>query len=82
MDLIRMNFSWLGVFAAVFALDFAYAIYTRAVTNERAIAAGIYASAIILLAGSAAIGYTSDPWLLIPAMCGAFCGTVLAVRLA
>lgn len=74
--------TWLIVFAAVFALDYAYAIYTRAVTAKRAFASGIYASVIILLTGAAAIGYTADPWLLIPAMAGAFSGTVLAVRYA
>ena len=36
---------------------------------------------IICLSGTAAIGYTSDHWLLIPAMLGAFCGTALAIKL-
>lgn len=73
---------WFIVFGATFALDFAYAIYTRAVTAGRVIAASVYASLIIMLAGAAAIGYTADPWLLIPAMAGAFLGTAAAMRWA
>jgi hypothetical protein len=70
------------VFFAMFALDFVWARYTYAMTAKRAGAASGYAGAIVLLSGTAAIGYTSDPWLLVPAVCGAVMGTWLAVKIS
>lgn len=70
----------LGVFIALFMLDFVWAKYTYAMTQKAAAWAGGYACVIILLGGYAAIGYTQNPWLLVPAMAGAFAGTWLAVR--
>lgn len=71
---------WLGVFVALFALDFVWAKYTHALTAKRPVASGALASVLIVLSGAAAVGYTSDPWLLIPAALGAFAGTWCAVR--
>ncbi len=68
-----------GVFLALFLLDFVWAKYTYAMTDQRVVKSGVYASVIILLSGLAQIGYTSDPLLLIPAIAGAFFGTALAV---
>ena len=68
------------VFASLFALDFVWARYTFAMTSGRPAIAGSYASVLIVLSGAAAIGYTSDPWMLIPAAAGAFLGTYAAVR--
>lgn len=69
-----------GVFAALFVLDFVWAKYTQAMTSKRALGASCYASAIILLSGFAAVSYTANPMMLIPAMAGAFAGTFTAVR--
>lgn len=71
---------FLLVFAALFALDFVWAKYTTATVSNQPVRAGVYAMGTILLSGAAAIGYTSNPWLLIPAMLGAFCGTWVAVN--
>lgn len=68
------------VFAALFALDFVWAKYTTAITAKRPMLASSFASVIILLSGGAAIGYTTEPLMLIPAMAGAFAGTWVAVR--
>lgn len=70
------------VFSAMFALDFIWAKYTAAITARRAPVAGLYASAIIVLSGTAQIGYTGNHWLLIPALLGAFAGTFAAIRTA
>jgi hypothetical protein len=35
----------------------------------------------MVLGGTAVIGYTSDPWMLIPAGAGAFVGTYAAVKM-
>jgi hypothetical protein len=69
----------IGVFIALFLLDFVWAKYTYAMTERRRVMSAGLASVLILLSGGAAIGYTSDPWMLIPAMLGAFVGTWVAV---
>lgn len=71
----------LGVVACMAALDFVWARYTFAMSKKQPFKAGGYASGIILLSGLTAIGYVSDHWMLLPAMAGAFLGTVLAVKL-
>lgn len=70
----------LAAFFALFALDFVWAIYTKAITANRAVYASVTAMALIGLSGTAAIVYTSDPWMLIPAMAGAFFGTFAAIK--
>jgi hypothetical protein len=70
----------LFVFVAIFLLDFAYVRYTLATTARDEHASGAYAAAIIVLSGGAAVGYTAEPWLLVPAAIGAYVGTVVAVR--
>lgn len=72
---------YLIVFVAMFALDFVWAFYTRAITAGEMVKGAGYATVLVLLAGTAQIGYTRDPKLLIPAMFGAFGGTYLALRL-
>jgi len=67
-------------FAALFALDFVWVGYTRAIGRANAIGAGAYASLLILLSGTAAISYTHDPYMLIPAALGAFTGTWCAMK--
>jgi len=68
------------VFGVLFVLDFVWARYTIAMTDRSATKAAGYAGIIIVLSGAAQIGYTADPWLLIPAFLGAFAGTYVAVR--
>lgn len=73
---------WLVVFSILFVLDLVWARYTAAVTSRRMLAAGCYASGIIALSGFAAINYVNDHWMLLPAMAGAFCGTIAGIRSA
>jgi hypothetical protein len=68
------------VFVALFALDLVWARYTSAITDRRRMLAGVYASAIIALSGYAAINYVNDPWMLLPAMAGAFFGTIVGIK--
>lgn len=72
--------SWVGVFLAVFFLDFVWAKYTQAINAKHPGWSATFAAGIICLSGSAAVGYTSDPWLLLPAAGGAFTGTYAAVK--
>jgi hypothetical protein len=68
------------VFLSVAALDFVWAHYTKAVNRSNPMMAGIYAAIIMLLGGTAAVGYVNDPWMLIPACLGAFVGTYGALK--
>lgn len=70
----------LVVFAALFALDFVWARYTNAITAQRELAASLYAAALIILSGIAAVVYTTEPLMLVPAALGAFAGTYVAVK--
>jgi uncharacterized membrane protein YfcA len=68
------------VFAALFCLDLVWAKYTLAISAKRTVWAASYASAIIALSGYAAINYVNDPWMLLPAMAGAFLGTIVGIK--
>lgn len=67
-------------FCAMFALDFVWVFYTKAVTARRVYPAGGWAAGITVLNAIAAIIYVGDPWMIIPAGVGAFAGTLLAMR--
>lgn len=69
-----------AVFVAIFVLDFVWARYTYAMTQERPWAAGFYGAAIFLLSGFSVVQYTTNHWLLIPAAIGGFAGTFAAVK--
>lgn len=76
----KIALEWVIVFGAMFALDFVWAHYTRAVQSHRALAAAWWAVAILIFNGIAQIAYIHDPWMLLPAALGAFGGTYLAMR--
>lgn len=67
-------------FFALFLLDYVWAKYTYAMTEKRATGASIYASLIVLLNGAAAIVYVTNPWMLPPAVLGAFVGAYAVVK--
>lgn len=73
--------AWLMTFGAMFLTDFAWALYVASVKAGGALDAGLWAVALFVLGGVAVIGYTRDPWLLLPGAGGAFCGTWVAVSL-
>jgi len=70
----------LAVFAAMFALDFVWIFYTKAVQRHLPLAAALWATALLAFNGAAQIGYINDPWLLIPTAAGAFTGTYCAMK--
>lgn len=71
--------SWLIAFVAMFATDFAWALYVASVKVGDALAASIWAVVLFALGAVAIIGYTRNRWLLIPASAGAFAGTYFGV---
>lgn len=79
-----MNNIWmaLATFFGVAALDIVWAGYTIAMVEKKAVISSVYAMAIYAFGGLIIIGYTDHPWLLFPAIAGAFCGTYTAVWIA
>lgn len=69
------------VYVGMAWVDICYALYTRRVTEGRALQSGLLAALLLALGGYVVISYTSHAILLLPACLGAFTGTYLAVRL-
>jgi hypothetical protein len=74
-----MMHDWLVAFVLVFTLDFTWAFYVKRVQDGAALAASGWAASLFVISGCATIGYTHDPWLLVPCAAGAFCGTYFGV---
>lgn len=70
---------WLVAFVALFATDVCWALYVAKVKQGSAYAAATWAVALFLMGGIAVLGYTSNPWLLIPSAAGAFVGTLVGI---
>jgi hypothetical protein len=69
-----------AAFFAMFFTDVFYAYYIQSVQNAQAIRASFWAATLYILGGIVVLAYTSNPWLLIPAVIGAFAGTYVGVR--
>lgn len=72
--------TWLIAFAALFLADFAWAVCVRKVRDDSPMAAGLWAVAIFIPSAAGVISYTTDHWLVLPAIAGTFCGTWAGVR--
>jgi hypothetical protein len=70
---------WVITFLSVFVLDIVYTYYLRCIATEKILAASIWAMGCTLLGTVTIINYTTDHWLVIPAILGAFCGTYLGM---
>ena len=66
-------------FFAIFLLDVVYTYYLRCVQHNNAMGASLWSIACYLLGSLAVINYTTNHWLLIPAIIGAFCGTYVGM---
>lgn len=71
----------LATFALMFALDFAWAGYIKAVADGQAMRAAVLASALMAITGAITLSYVNNPWMLIPVALGAFAGTYASVRI-
>lgn len=71
--------TYLLIFAVMFALDVVWAWYTAALVAKRPGAASSWASAITALSGINTVSFVHDPWLILPAMAGAFVGTAFGM---
>lgn len=68
-----------GIFAAVFALDFAWARYNIATAEKHITRSAVYSVIVYLLSAFVTIQYITDPWKLLPACFGAAAGTAFSV---
>ena len=68
-------------FLALFLLDIVYTYYLKCVQYENALGASIWSVACYLLGSIAVINYTTNHWLVIPAVLGAFCGTYVGMKI-
>lgn len=71
---------YIFVFAAMLALDFIYAEYTKACADRRRLWASAMAGVMPLFLGYLAISYVGDPTTIAAACLGAFCGTWLSLK--
>jgi len=70
----------LTTFFALFFTDIFYTYYLKAIQNEQATQASIWAVIVFVIASVAVIEYTTNHWMLIPAGLGAFCGTWVGIK--
>lgn len=70
-----------STFFAIFTLDIVYTYYLRCVAKNQVMGASLWSVACYLLGSYAVIEYTTNHWLMIPAVLGAFCGTYAGMKL-
>jgi hypothetical protein len=67
-------------FLAVFFVDIFYIFYLKAIENNHALKASLWAVVVFFIGSVAIIEYTQNTLMLIPACLGAFCGTYVGIR--
>jgi hypothetical protein len=68
-------------FFSIFFLDIVYTYYLRCVANDNVLGASFWSVACYILGSVAVISYTTNHWLVIPAISGAFCGTYVGMKI-
>jgi len=68
-------------FFAIFFLDVVYTYYLRCVANDNVLGASFWSVACYILGSVAVINYTTNHWLVIPAIAGAFSGTYVGMKI-
>jgi hypothetical protein len=74
-------FDYVITFFSIFLLDIVYTYYLRCVANNSVLGASFWSVACYLLGTVAVISYTTNHWLVIPAIVGAFCGTFAGMKI-
>lgn len=69
-----------AVFVCVMAGDFAWTKYMMHAAAKNPHRASLWNTAIIACGSVSVVSYTTNHWLLVPALLGAYAGTYLAVR--
>jgi len=73
--------NYIFVFFLLFFLDIAWSFYINKVKDGSALQAASCAAGLFGLGAISTISYVQNPYLLIPAVMGAFCGTYVGVLL-
>jgi uncharacterized membrane protein YfcA len=73
--------TYLITFIAVFLTDVLYIYFIKSIQDNKAIQASFWAVIVIGTASITVISYTEDHWALIPALAGAFFGTLLGMKI-
>ena len=71
--------TYIITFAAVFATDLIYVYFVKSIQDDRPMMAAWWSMAVTFTASVAVINYTEDHWALIPALAGAYCGTLFGM---
>ena len=71
---------YIVVFFAVFFTDVASTYYLKAVQNNKPLIASVWATVVTLTASIVVIEYTTNNYMLIPALMGAFVGTYVGMK--
>ena len=72
---------WLIAFMSIFCLDIVYTYYLKSVECNQALKASLWSVACYLLGSIAIVSYTTNHWLILPAVLGAFCGTFVGMKI-
>ena len=72
---------YITTFFAIFLLDVVYTYYLSCMADNHVMGASVWSVACYILGSIAVKNYTTNHWLLIPAMAGAFCGTYVGMKL-
>jgi len=71
--------NYIVTFVAVFATDLIYVYFVKSIQDNRPLMAAWWSMTVTLTASVAVINYTEDHWALIPALAGAYCGTLFGM---
>lgn len=71
--------SYIVAFFTLFILDIAWSFYLNRVKDGAALSSATWAAALYIMGASATIAWTTNHWLLVPAVLGSFAGTYVGV---
>jgi Na+/melibiose symporter-like transporter len=72
--------TYLITFIAVFLTDVLYIYFIKSIQENKALRAAFWSVVVTGTASITVISYTEDHWALIPALAGAFCGTLVGMK--
>jgi uncharacterized membrane protein YfcA len=72
--------TYLITFIAVFLTDVLYIYFIKSIQDNNAVQAAFWSVVVTATASITVINYTENHWTLIPALAGAFFGTLVGMR--
>jgi uncharacterized membrane protein YfcA len=72
--------TYLITFIAVFLTDVLYIYFIKSIQDNKALQASFWAVIVTGTASITVISYTADHWALVPALAGAFFGTLVGMK--